>query len=228
MLLRHRLRQALIPIALAAALGLSGCGSTRSTTARPSGFLGDLEDLTPVEASLEGKIFVREPRALAGYTRFVLDPVLVVFDADSAPAAVDPEDLARLTASLRESVAAELREGGYEVVDSAGPGVLRIRAALTDVDAAGPVANLAGKAAGIAAGVGGFVVPAIDLGGAAIEAEMLDAETGLRVAAFRDARRGKRFGGVKDASRRWGHAEAAFGVWANELRTRLDALQQGD
>jgi hypothetical protein len=206
-------------------LAAFGCGSTRSIDARSSGFLGDLSALQSIDAQAGGEVLVREAGVIGRYDRFLLDPVVIVFAKDAAASAIDPEDLARLTASLRDKVDAQLRDGGYEIVDAAGPGVLRIRAALTDVNPSRPAANVAGKVAGIASGVGGFVVPTIDLGGAAIEAEMIDATTGERVAAYRDARRGKRFGGTLDAARRWGHAEDAFDVWAAELRDRLDALR---
>lgn len=91
-----------------------------------------------------------------------------------------------------------------------------------------PLANVAAKATEFATGIGGAVVPNVDLGGAAIEAEMLDSATGQRVAAFLDTRKGRRFGGTLAAARTWGHAEAAFGVWAKELRERLDALSNDD
>ena len=209
-------------------LAVTGCGSTRSADTAPSGFLGDLSALQPIDARAGGEVLVREPGILGQYDRFLLDPVVIVFTENTPARAVDPEDLARLANSLRRTVTSELQKGGYEIVDAPAPGVLRIRAALTNVDPSRPAVNVGGKIAGIASGVGGFVVPVIDLGGAAIEAEMIDAETGERVAAYLDTRRGKRFGGTLDAARRWGHAEEAFDVWAKELRSRLDALHGVD
>ncbi len=211
---------------IVAVLLASGCSSTRSVGVSPSGFLGDLSSLQVVDAETGGEVLVSEPGVLGRYDRFLLDPVVIVFADDTPARAIDPEDLARLTASLRATVADALRDGNYDVVESPGPRVLRIRAALTRVDPSRPAVNVAGKAAGAAAGVGGFVVPGIDLGGASIEAEMIDSDTGVRVAAYLDARRGRRFGGTVDAARKWGHAEEAFGIWASELRGRLDRLRR--
>ncbi|UCE61917.1 MAG: DUF3313 domain-containing protein, partial [Phycisphaerales bacterium] len=70
----------------------------------------------------------------------------------------------------------------YSVVDAPGPGVLRIRAALTDIKKTKPAMNIhpATKLSGIG------------LGGASMEAEGLDAQTGERVLAVVDTRAGNR------------------------------------
>ena len=168
-------------------------------------------------------VYVTEPGVLRDYDAFLVDPVLVYFGTSAA--AVDPDELAQLTRTLHDEVVEELTSGGYSVVESPGPGILRIRAALTDVDPSRPAANIGAKAAGIASGVSGFMVPAVDLGGASIEVEMLDSETGVRVAALRDARKGRRFVGTIASAQKWGHAEAAFKEWAKELRDHLDGLR---
>ncbi len=216
----------LLPVLVSGSIAVAGCGSTRSVETQPVGFLGDLSTLQSIDPQADGEVFVSELGVLRRYDKFLIDPVIVVFAEGEAAGAIDPEDLAELAGSLRETVVGELQSGGYRIVDSPGPGVLRVRAALTDVDASRPAANVSGKLLGIASGVGGFVVPVIDLGGAAIEAEMVDATTGERVVAYRDARRGRRFGGTLDAARRWGHAREAFDVWAAEFRARLDSLRE--
>lgn len=163
------------------------------------------------------------------YDRFILDPVLVYFHDSSRASAVDPQELMELTSALGEEVAQELADGGYQVVKSPGPGVLRIRAAITDVDAARPGVNVAAKAAGALTLGQAFFVPAVDIGRASIEAEMRDATTGERVAVFVDARKGKRFGSTIASTRKWAHAKDAFKVWAQRLRHRLDTVHaQGD
>ncbi len=221
--MRARRKSSMIVVLLGLLTAL-GCGSTRSTSVRATGFLDDLSGLHRVDASVDGEVYVSEPNVLRRYRRFLLEPVVVVFAEDSPAQAIEPNDIARLASSLREKVRQQLVDGGYELTNSPERATLRLRAALTDVNPSRPAVNLGGKAAGIALGVGGFVVPTIDLGGAAIEVEMVDAITGQRVAAFRDARKGKRFGGTLVAARKWGHAEEAFDVWARELRARLDQL----
>lgn len=204
---------------------VAACGATRSTGVRPTGFLGDLSGLQPVgEDGRDIRVYVREPGVLGAYDRFLLDPVLFYFHESSQAGAVNPEELGELAASLREKVEEQLLEGGYAVVAEPGPGVLRVRAALTDVDPSSGAANVAAKATGAAVGPGAFLVPTIDLGRAAIEVEMRDAISGERVLAFLDSRRGRRFGGTVAGARRWGHANAAFGSWAEEFRRRLDEV----
>jgi len=140
---------------------------------------------------------------------------------------VNPDDLHELATALHDAVAAGLEDGGYAVVDEPGPGVLRLRAAITDVDAGRPAANVGAKVAGAATMGSALLVPAIDIGGAAIEAEMIDSATGERVVAFADAKKGRRFMGTVAAAQRWGHAHAAFKAWAKQLRERVDEGHAG-
>lgn len=207
-------------------LGSVGCSATRSASVKRSGFLGNLSELQEVAVDDEQRVFVSRPNVLAGYNRFILEPVLIYFHDASRVEAVNAEDLVELTNALREEVARELAEGGYDVVDSPGPGVLRVQAAITDVDAVRPSANVAAKAAGALTLGGAFFVPAVDIGRAAIEVEMRDAMTGERVVAFLDARKGRRFGGTIASVKKWAHAKDAFKVWAKRFRSQLDAAHK--
>jgi len=59
------------------------------------------------------------------------------------------------------------------------------------------------------------------LGAFAIEVEFLDSQTGERLAAGVDQKLGTPFDGVSGFTR-LGHARAAFGEWAHELRVALE------
>ncbi|ANM30238.1 hypothetical protein ABI59_12580 [Acidobacteria bacterium Mor1] len=205
------------------AILLAGCSAKQGPTT--SGFLGDYSQLR--SGPKDGPILVYSsgPDALAPYKRFIIDPVLVYFHAEAEGVAVDPTELAELTDYFHEQIVSELTEGGYEVVDAPGDGVARIRVALTDVDPASPGKNIGAKAGGIATGVG-ILVPALDVGRAAIEVELVDTRTSERIVAAVDQDRGKRFFNFKGSSTRWGDAKGAFRDWAGQFVKRLQDLHR--
>jgi hypothetical protein len=103
------------------------------------------------------------------------------------------------------------RVSRYPVVTVPGPQALRIRAAITDIDTVNPALNLRTTVA--------VLVP-LDMGGATIEVEFLDAESGERLAAMVDRKTGsplKIFSGYS----RLAHARGAFDQWADELKLAL-------
>ncbi len=195
----------------------------RRSELHPSGFLGDLSDLQ-LHAETKGmRIYVRSEGVLAGYDRFLLEPVEVRPHPLSAAGDLDPEEVAMLAGALHEAAADELAAGGYALVDEPAPGVARVHAAITDVVPVDPMKNVGATAAGAAVGVG-LLLPRLDLGQADIEVEMLDAATGERLVAVIATRGGKRFGGKIKGAKRWGDVKAAFKHWAKQIRKRPDEV----
>lgn len=190
-----------------AGLLLAGCAGEQ----RQSGFLGDYSQLAPSPA-LEGALSYENPaRPLAGYERFLIEPVRVRFAPGADGTDVDPATLAMLTGYFREEAIRALSQR-YQVVARPGPGVLRLRAALTDVTKAKPLLNI--HPASKLSGVG--------LGGAAMEAEAVDAVSGERVLAVVDRGRGNRLAlaeGLDD----WAHAKAVMSHWVQRFVKRVDA-----
>lgn len=150
--------------------------------------------------------------------------MLIYFHEDAKGTGVDPQELAELAGFLRDEVIAALSEGdAYVVVEEPGPGVLQIRAAITDVVPVDPKKNLGATAVGMAAGVG-LLLPRVDLGRTSIEAEFLDSQTGERLVAVVAEKKGKRFGGKVKGAKTWGDVKAAFKNWSKGLRERLDQV----
>ena len=133
------------------------------------------------------------------------------------------EELNNLSDHLRVAFTDELTRGGYTIVDAPGDGVLRVRAALTELVPVDPAKNVAAKAVGTVIGVGLFL-PTVDIGQAAIEVDMRDCLTNARVAAFADRKAGRAYFSGLSSYRRWGDVESAFGAWAREFRGRLDQI----
>lgn len=205
-------------ICLVLALGvllLAGCAEAP----KASGFLRDYAALRPVPGASSVLYYEKPNVQWKRYTRLMLDPVVVYYAPDAPDRQIQPDDLKRLTDYFRTAAVEAVRDA-YPVVETPGPGVLRIRAAITDVVPANPLLNVVTTAA--------VFIP-LDMGGAAMEAEFLDSVTNERLAAIIERKTGMPLD-PRDMIRgftKWGHAEAAFRAWAKELREVLDEAQRG-
>jgi len=147
------------------------------------------------------------------YKRLMVDPVAVCLHPEAPERIIQPEELARLTAYFRRAVI-EAVQDTYPVVETPGEDVLRIRAAITDVIPANAALNVVTTL--------GVMLP-LDMGGASMEAELLDSLSGEVLGAVVDTKRGTPLD-VIGGFTRWGHAKSALRGWARELRKTLDAI----
>jgi hypothetical protein len=98
----------------------------------------------------------------------------------------------------------------YSIVYRPGPGVARIRIAITDLKKSKIVQNIwpGSKLAGTG------------LGGASLEAELVDSRDGTQIGAVVESQLGERLS--LDGLSTWGDAKAIMDGWAKRLRERLD------
>lgn len=186
-------------LALAIALSLVGCGSTKQArSVNASGFLGDYSQLKPpAENSTDPLLVYANPAAdCRKYKSIMLDPVTLWAKEDNSSfAKLEPADrdylLTEANKTLRETVA----KGGYPLVDQPGPDVMRIRAALTEAEKSNvmmkEVSILAPYASAAATVWAEGKGQALFTGDAAYEVEALDSVTGERLFAAVDKRVGK-------------------------------------
>jgi hypothetical protein len=207
-------------VAAVAFLLLAGCASSKPQNLV---FLGSGIDLQPIPGSRSMHAWASRPGALAHYHAFLFEPVVVILGKTEPDKQVSVEEMQNLGAHLRDAFTAELRRGGYSVVDVPGAGVLRGRAALTELVPVDPTKNAAAKVVG-AVIPGGIFLPTVDIGHAAIEVDMRDCMTNARVAAFADRKAGRAYFNGLRPYRRWGDVENAFASWASEFRVRLDQV----
>lgn len=211
----HRL---VVTAGLIFALGLCsplgvGCASNKPT--KPSGFLKDYSGMNPVPED-PSMLYGEKPNVnWKKYTRLMIDPV-VVYRAPKAKKAAKPEELQKLADYFRNEAITTLKDA-YPVVDKPAPDVMRIRAAITDLDSANPWLNLAATAA--------IMLP-VDMGGAAMEAEFLDSVTNERLCAVVDRKEGSPLSLTEftGAYTEWGHAKGAFKAWIKLLKESLDEV----
>jgi len=185
---------------------ITGCATMKTPK---SGFLGDysLFQVDPKDKSLLW--YEKEGTDWKRFTKLMIDPVVVYYHPAARNRQIEPQELQKLTEYFREVVVQEV-EDKYPVVDKAGPDVLRVRAAITDVIPVNVAANIVAAAA--------IGIP-LDMGGAAIEAEFLDSETGERLGAIVDMKLGTPLDMRGFTS--LGHARSAFQKWAKEFKQAL-------
>lgn len=201
---------------------LTGCASTSTPPADTgrSEFLGDISGLERIDAPrLEGASLYRRPGfRLGDYDHFwIMRPVVYLREGTGA-GGIDPDELQEIANYFYEYGTETIGER-YTLVDGPEAGALIVRIAITDVEPVSSAANVAGKLA--------LKFVTLDLGGASIEGEFIDVDSGERVLAIVDSRAGDRFGfgmGQLESMQKWGHARQAFRAWAESFRARLDEL----
>jgi uncharacterized protein DUF3313 len=194
---------------VALALAVMGCAHKTGF----SGFLGDYSKLER-DPFLDNSLSYTNPSTgLKQYTKFIIEPVVVHFAPDADGTAIDPGDLKMLADYWRDEAVKALSRR-YTVVTEPGPGVLRIRAAITGVKKNVPL----GSARSITR------APDIGLGGASMEAEALDARTGERVAAVVDSRSSSTLG-LTGQRQTYDNAKEIMRLWVERFVARLDIIQ---
>ena len=190
-----------------AALLLSGCATPQ---AAKTGFLKDYSKLEP-HPEIDGRIRYINPHIdAAKYTKFIVEPVAINLSEKGKARDTDPKELSRLAKFFRTKIIEELQKG-YQVVQSSGPGVARVRTSISDVDKTLPLLNIHPGSKMMGRG----------LGGAGAEMELVDSKTGQRIAAAVDHQKGSRLSMGAGLSK-FGHAEEVMENWAKDLKKWVD------
>ena len=140
-----------------------------------------------------------DKKALGKYSIFIVDPVVGRLYGD-ARGKISAEDLKDLTNYMHAAIVRELSKE-YTIAYRPGPGVARIRVAITDL-----------KKSTELTGVGP--------GGASMEAEVVDSQTHQQIGAVVESQLRERLSMAGISS--WDDAKAVMDDWARRLKTRLD------
>jgi hypothetical protein len=189
-----------------------GCGLGRATK---TGFLTDYSRL-----SKESDTTLRHINkgALARYSSFIVDPVEVHFHRGSkaiehrTKGKLTQQQVTDLTSYLHNRIVKAVEDSGNRVVYQPASGVARIRVALTDIDKS-TAASLLPQAKLIGAGIGG----------ASMEAEVVDSITGEQIGAVVESKLGSRipFANLGE----WDAAKQVMDDWAKRFQKRLDEVR---
>jgi hypothetical protein len=210
----------ILTLALAA-----GCQSTGPQNPPPSGFLGDYSQLKPAPDREGVALYIDKSADYRPYTKVMFDPPVQVLVTPNPQQPPVPQDvLARIGQQFQESLRHAL-EPTYQVVNTPGPDVLRVRAAITGLQPAKPPAgaidylpfkaiyNVGREAAG-----GGPRVAEMTA-----EMEVLD-PNGKRLVAATSTRKGDKTLPQGDQIT-WESLQSINNYWAKGFRMRLDELR---
>jgi len=186
---------------------VSGCKTTQY-----SGFLEDYSGFVKSEKISGAEVYVNPNKNLADYNSYLVKPVVVHFAPDSKGVSVNPDTLDELTNYFHDKLVEQI-SSKYTVVKTPDKDTLVIKTAITDLKAAIPALNIHP----------GTKLSGAGLGGASVEAEGVDSETGERVVAFVHTGKGNRLSLTAGLST-WEHAKQVMDFWAEKAVERLDEV----
>jgi hypothetical protein len=204
--LASRAALALLSISL-----LAACAGQQTTR---TGFLADDGPGSALTGATEDPTTLRFAASAASFTGFasvLIEPV-VFRPGPAVPAERDQAVLRGLSAAYADALADAFSRRGYAVVSAPDGRTLRVRAAITGYERANVGLNV----------VSSLVIGPVTAGGAASEAEVLDAGTGERFAALATHSNGTPFlGGPINYYLEHGHARAALRRHATALAAEV-------
>ena len=196
--------------------------------AEPSGFLKDYSKLHPAADDTEATLvyFMPDKAKFKSYTKVWLEPVQIWRGEKSDAKDLDMEDSEHVSQFLWSRVDEELRKD-YIMTREAGPGVMRLRIAVTEagkgvpfldnLTAAYPTTLIMSKGKKAISGTESFV------GKASIEVEVTDSQTGELLGAGVDRRGGGKY--AWKALSRWEDFEQASTYWAKKFAWRACTMR---
>jgi hypothetical protein len=174
----------------------TGCESPPPSAKLPAtGFLSDYSGLKPI--SKTSYRYINPKYDLGKYAAFIIDPVEVRFLDSTRAEVASWDDLEKLRAYMHRTLTDTLIPRYRATAKRPGPGVARIRIALTNIQRSAP----------------------FKLARVSMEAELLDSRTGEQIAALIESQeKGASFRGYEP----WSGAKAAMDDWAKRLYNRLE------
>lgn len=244
-------------VACAGTLVLSGCATTGGEAAvspppkreAHAGFLSEYAKLRPLSAPGNGSGWLRANVDWRQYDKILIERIQVYLKPGDQQAPVDPTELKALVDYFHDALVKSL-SAQARIVDRPGPGVLRVRIAITDLVPTGttesmvatlvPYAFVADIASGAASGRPRGSTPY--LGETGIEAQFRDGVSGEVLGEYSDLDIGVKYNadidsGVTSAAKKWvngyvdsftawAYAERAFDQWAALFAQRFLALRE--
>jgi hypothetical protein len=228
---------------------ISGAGVTASDAAlaTKSGFLTDYARLAPVPGGDGARCWRQPDVAWKAYDRILITRMEVTLKPGQSKR-VDPSDLKQLLDYFHASLVNAIRPQ-VPLATEAGPGVLVMRVALTDITPTNVAESVVGTAtpygfaAEIASGAATGRPPGATpyLGETGIEVQFRDGATRKVIAECEDTEVGRKYaadlnsgaagaaeawvGGYVNSFTSWSYAKDAFDKWAALLARRIAALR---
>lgn len=232
--------------------GSSSTGIVASNNAEAKiskvGFLSEPGRLKPTPGG-EGFLCWLQPDVRWGsYDKVMIERIQVYLEPSATQRPVDPTDLKVLLDYFHAALVKNLQPS-VQVVDAPGPGVLRLKIALTSLIPTNTVASLAGTAVpygfvaemGTGAATGRPVGSTPYMGQTGLEAQFRDGATGKVVGECADTEIGLKYAadlnkgattaavawmnGYVSSFTSWSYAQDAFNKWSEAFARRFAALR---
>lgn len=185
----------------------NGCGGSKQVK---TGFISDYSKL---QKESDSSLRYIDKEAADKITGFIVDPVKVVFyPGAKSEGKLTAQQLADLTNYLHTKIIEAVEGAGKKVVYQSAAGVARIRVALTDIEKTSAI-NIVPQASLLGTGIGG----------ASMEAEVVDSITGRQIGAVVDSGKGSRipFTNLGD----WTAAKGVMDAWAARFQKTLESMR---
>ncbi len=227
------MRSRLVSVAIAGVL--AGCATTPPPPTIQAGPDAEVtvDGLHRVDNSLVALAYMKPDMDLRGYTALMLDPVSVAYQKDpqgrrrsglvgggSPNFALSPSQMENLASWFQEAVVeAFAGDGGYRIVDTPGPDVLRITAELLNLIVRIPTQASVGRGRTFVSSYGEVT----------LVVEVRDSESGEILARAADRMDPTRnTGNLVEVSTTFVRSDVRrlFGYWARIMRERLDDLRE--
>ena len=196
-----------------------------------SGFLEDYSGFRPAPDGGGAWTYRKPGTNLKPYTKIMIDPLVIWSGPDSKKEGINDMDLWRLELTFRDKMVQALKVR-YTIVNKPGPEVLRLHAALTNIQETRPHAHIHTPGPVLPAASDFFVLATETLtstrflvGDASIEAEILDSFSHERLFGYIEHRESSKTYANKNPYTLAPFAEI-FSYWGEDLRQRLDKAKR--
>ncbi len=189
-------------------------GTALAQDLQSSGFLSDYSQLKKTSDKFMGHSYLVQGAEdkMANYTAVIIDQPEIFIAPNSKYKGMKPDDMKALADAFRTSMSEALAQD-FMIVERAGPNVLYVRFALTNLQLKKKKKGLLSYTPiGLVAGVvksalTSDITKKIDLKGLVMEMEVLDSNSNQQLAAAVEARSGS-----KEEPASWAELEALIGV----------------
>jgi len=218
----------MIETILAVTIGLcfiTNAGWAEEKEIPKTGFLQDYSKLTdtdPMQAV--DWVYIKEDTDWNSYNKLLIDDVVFFLAQDAEYKGMEAKEMATLAEAFHRAFIINLA-GAVEFTETIGPGVMRIRLAITNLKPSnsftGTVTTVVPVGLALSVVKNAATGSHIGVGSVAVEAELLDSQSGDILAAMIDEKMGEKFKISKSATK-WGHVIDLFNKWGQTFRARWD------
>jgi hypothetical protein len=192
----------LVVLVLGIAVMLGGCAKK----AQETGFLSTYKNLEPMSDNLMRYI----GPSVGQYSKFIIEPITVKCYDKKTAESLKPEDVAHLQEFFYAEIVKDKPADRYEIVSTPGPGVAKMRIAITNLEKSNPALNILPQTK----------LTGVGLGQVSAEMELVDSQTDAQLAAAIASDTGSRFS--FSGLSKWGDVEAVMKDWAKKIWVRVD------